>query len=294
MKISVPEATVGTAAVQEVGVGQVRLGPVRVGRLTLNGVGLQASTGVAQLRNVRVALKLVFALDWTVGVVIDAGIFGKIDFTQSGVLDLGALDLGLGFGDLTLPGLADLKLDIPSLPMTDVSAVIGALKNLDLGPVLAERIRARGLVVPGQGFRLDGLGLGGATLQGLSMPDAAIDEVTIHRVSGGTLPLAGLTLPDLAFPQVKVPRMSCRKVSADSNADVTTLPEADVGLLKAALTVTTTAHFEIDELRIDGVQAAASIGEIALEDVEIPFEVLDVTLSQIGIERLAVPNVKVK
>jgi len=293
MKISIPEATVGTVGAQQVSIGQVKLGAVHIGQLSLNDLKVQASTGVAQLRNVRVVLTLVFALDWTVGVIIDAGPLGKVDFSQSGTLDLGKLELGIGFGNVTLPGLADLALEIPKLPTADLSAVIGSLKGLNLGPVLAERIKAQGLVAPAQGFQLNGLGLGAASAQDVAITDAAMDDITIGRVSGGTLPLAGFTIPNLAFPPVKIPRVSCRNVSADSNAVVTEMPEVDVGLLKATLTTTTTAHFEIDELRLDGIKAAASIGEIALKNVELPYEILDLTLSQIGIERIGVPAVKV-
>lgn len=293
MKFSMPETTVGTAGAQQVNVGQVKLGPVRIGLLSLDDLKVQAKTGVAQMRNVRVVLTLVFALDWTVGVIIDAGPFGKIDFSESGTLDLGKLELGIGFGNVTLPGLADLTLDIAKLRIADLSAVIGSLKDLKLGPVLAERIKAQGLVAPAQGFQLDGLGLSAASAQGIAMADATIDSATIGRVCGGTLPLAGLTIPKLAFPQVKVPRVSCLNVGADSNAVVTEMPEVDIGLLKSTLTVTTTAHFEVDELRLDGIKAAASVGEIVMKNVELPYEILDLSLSQIGIERIGVPAVKV-
>lgn len=293
MKISIPQSTVGTAGVKQVSVGQVKLGAVRIGLLSLNGLKVHARTGVAQMRNVRVVLTLMFSLDWTVGLVLDAGPLGMIDLSQSGTLDLGELELGIGFGNVGLPGLADLTLDIPKLPVTDLSAVIGALKDLKLGPVLAERIQAQGLVAPAAGFQLDGLGLSAASVQGIALDGATIHSATIGRVCGGTVPLAGLTIPSLAFPQVKVPRVSCRNVSADTSAEVTEMPEANAGLLKATLKVTTKAHFEVDELRLDGIKAAASIGEIALKNVELPYELLDLNLSQIGIERIAIPAVKV-
>jgi len=293
MKISVPQATLGSVGAQVVDVGQVKLGPLRVGLLTVDGLHVQASTGVAEMRGVRVVLTLAFGLDWTIGVQIDTGLFGTIDFTKSGELDLGTLDLGIGFGNVALPGLADLEIDIPRLPVSDLSAVIGTLKDLKLGPLLAERIKAQGLVAPTQGFKLDGLAVGAASARDVALADAAIDGLAIHHVTGGTLPLAGLTIPGLAIPSFQVPRVSCQKIAADSNAAVTKMPEADVGLLKATLTVTTTAHLEIAELRLDGIRAAASIGAIALKDVELPWEILDLSLSQIGIERIGVPAVKV-
>ena len=73
----------------------------------------------------------------------------------------------------------------------------------------------------------------------------------------------------------------------------TNVAEADVGVLRAQLTVTTTARFDVDELRLDGIQASASVAEVSLKNVELPFELLDLSLSQIGIERIAVPEMKV-
>lgn len=294
MKISIPQVDLGRAGVQQVSVGELKLGPVHVGQLSLNRVKVHAASGVAQLRNVGVVLTMQYALDWRVGVVIDVpDPFPDLNFSEKGTMNLGAMTLGIGFGHLTLPGLSDLSLDIASLPVADLSAVVGALKNLNLGAALAEQIQARGLQAPGQGFQLGGMALGGIGVQGVGVPDATLAGATIGRVSGGAVPIAGLTIPDLALPSVKLPRLSCQDVGASSNAVVTKLPTADVGLLQATLKVTTTAALHVEELRIDGLRATASIGEIALQDVALPWEVLGLTLSQLGIENISVPNLGV-
>jgi hypothetical protein len=246
------------------------------------------------MRNLRLSLTLSFALDWRVGVTISMpdGI-PNIDFSDSGTLDLGTLKLGIGFGDLTLPGLSNLAFDVPSLPVNDVSAVIGPIKNLNLGAALAEHIKAQNLVTPTRGFQVRGLGVGSVSAQGISIPDAALGSANIGRISGGTLPISGLSIPNIALPPVMIPRMSSQDVGATSNAVVSKLPTADVGLFAATLKVTTTAQFHLDELRLDNIAATASIGEIALKNVELPYEILDLTLSQLGIENLEVPQVEV-
>lgn len=294
MKIKIDQANIAKSRVQRVDVGQVKIGEVHVGRLTLGNVHVQSSTGIAQMRNVSVALTLTFGLDWRVGVTISMpdGI-PDVDFSDSGTLDLGTLRLGVGLGDLTLPGLASLAFDVPSLVVTDLAAIVGPLKNLNLGAVLAERIRAQGLVAPVNGFSVAGLGLTGAAVSGVSVPDAALAAATIGRVSGGALPLTGLTIPGVELPQILLPALASQNVDATSNPVVSKMPTVDVGLLAATLKVTTTATFHVDELRIDNVRAATSIGEIALENVVLPYEVLDITLSQIGIDTIEVPQVEV-
>jgi hypothetical protein len=294
MKIKIPETHIGKARVQQVGVGEVKCGPVHVGRLTLNNVQVRTSTGVAELRNVRVQLTLSFALEWKVGLTISMPDWiPDIDISESGTMDLGKLGLGIGFGNLSLPGLANLALDITKLPVDDLSAVIGSLRNIDLGPAVAESIHAQGLVAPSAGFQVDGIGLTGFSAQGVGLGDAVLTGATVGRISGGTLPLPGLSIPSLSLPEVTVPRMSGQNIDAASRPEVTKMPTVDVGLLSATLKVTTTAAFHIDELRLDNITAAASIGEIALKDVELPYEILDLSLSQIGIERIEVPAVEV-
>lgn len=295
MKISIPQASVGAARVQQITVGEVRLGPAQVGRLSLSDLKLRTATGVAQLRNLRLVLTLKFALKWSVGLVIDMpDPFGDVDLSDSGTLDLGSVTLGIGFGHVTLPGLADLALDLPSLQVPDLSALVGPLRKLNLGAALAERIRIEGLVAPARGFTLDGLGLGSVSAQGLALDGATVATATIGRVSGGSLPLAAIGIPGITLPPVTLPRVACSNIAATANPVVTRLPTADAGLLKATLAVTTTAGFAMDELRIDGVRASTSIGEIALRDVVLPYEILDLSLAQVGIEQIDIPQAEVK
>ncbi len=295
MKISVPETRVAKARAQQASIGELKLGPIQVGQLSLSGVKLRTRTSTAQLRNLHLALTMSYSLDWRVGVVIDVPApFPDLNISESGTMDLGTMKLGIPFGNLSLPGLADLSVDVPSLVARDLEVIAGALKNQNLGAALAEGIRTQGLVAPGQGFQTSGLGLASASAQGITLPDAALAGATIARVSGGTLPIGGLSIPGLDLPALKLPRLACENVGATSNPVVTKLPTADIGLLAATLKVTTTAQFTMDELRVDGVQAAASIGEIALKNIELPYEVLNVSLSQIGLEGIAIPQVEVK
>lgn len=294
MKIAVPEAKIAKTVIQQVNVGQIKIGAVHIDQLLLNAVHVQTSTGIARMHNVRLDLTLRFALDWRVGVKISLPFpFDDVDFSDSGTLDLGSLTLGVRFGDLTLPGFSNLAFDIASLPVNGVAAVIGPIQNLNLGAILAEQIRAQNLVTPKSGFTLSGLGVAGVSATGIIIPDAALDAATVGRISGGTLPIPALSIPNLALPQASIPSLASQNVDAASNPVVSRLPGVDIGLLGAALQVTTTAKFHLDELRIDNLQATASIGEIALKNVVLPYEVLDLTLSQIGIETLEIPQLQV-
>src|SRR5205823_5476758 len=162
MKITIPQANIARSSVQQVNVGEVKIGAVKIDQLMLNNVHVQSSTGIAEMRNVNVALTMVFGLDWRVGVTISMpdGI-PDVDFSDSGTLDLGTLRLGIGLGDVTLPGLAALAFDVSNLAVNDLSAIVGPIKNLKLGAALAERIQAQNLVTPSNGFDITGLGVAG-------------------------------------------------------------------------------------------------------------------------------------
>jgi len=294
MKVVVPSTQIARTRVQQVKVGEIRVGTVEIDRLTLSNVHLETETGEATLHNVRLDLTLKFSLDWRVGITIDAPWpMPDFDISDSGTLDLGTLSLGIGFPDIEVPGLANLTLDIASLPVVDVTAAIGALRNLDLGSVLAEQIRAQNVVTPQGGFYLNGLGLGSARVTGLAVPDVAVASASVGRVSGGTLPIAALTIPNLELQRATIPTLSSDSIDATTRPIENRLPAADVGLLAAQLKVTTTARLRVDELTINNVEVAAEIGEIKLEDVVLPFEVLGVTLSGIELDTLDIPQLEV-
>jgi hypothetical protein len=59
------------------------------------------------------------------------------------------------------------------------------------------------------------------------------------------------------------------------------------------LTVTPSASVTMDELRISNVPATASVGSVTLENLVLPYDVFDVTLSELGIDTIAVPTVEV-
>lgn len=294
MKLQVPQLDAARMAATQVQVGEVRVGPVKVGRLRLRGAKATARSGRIQLRHTRLALALAFALDWTVGITIDVpDPWPDVVFERSGVLQLGSMALAIGFGHVAVPGLAALKIDLADAEARNVTAVVGALKNLSLGPLLAERLRARGTVLPRAGFDTPGLALGNAVASGLGLPALDIAGIEVGRAAGGAVPLPSLTVPGIALPPVLLPEVALGPVAAMSRPIVTTLPEANAVLLKAALRVTTTASLLVDELRIEQLGIGLEVGEAVLENVTLPWEVLDLKLAQLGIETLAVPRVEV-
>jgi hypothetical protein len=291
MKASLPETRIAKTNVQQINVGEVKVGPISIARLVLNDLHVESSAGIAHMRNAVTAITLQLSLDWKVGVTIDT-LFGDIDFSRSGSENLGLMEFSLGLGNITLPGFANLSFDIANLPVTNVAAVVGPIQNLNLGPAAAEQIRVANIGVPTAGFQLAGLQLGKLRVEGLKVPAADLRQATIGHVQGGALPLASLKIPNLALPQARIPDLKSSSIDATSNPATKGL-HADLGILEITLSVTTTARLQIDELRVENIKVVSRIGAIELTNVVLPYEVFNLTLSQIGIETIEIPQLEV-
>jgi hypothetical protein len=291
MKASLPETRIAKTNVQQINVGEVKVGPISIARLVLNDLHVESSAGIAHMRNAVTAITLQLSLDWKVGVTIDT-LFGDIDFSRAGSENLGLMEFSLGLGNITLPGFANLSFDIANLPVTNVAAVVGPIQNLNLGPAAAEQIRVANIGVPTAGFQLAGLQLGKLRVEGLKVPAADLRQATIGHVQGGALPLASLKIPNLALPQARIPDLKSSSIDATSNPATKGL-HADLGILEITLSVTTTARLQIDELRVENIKVVSRIGAIELTNVVLPYEVFNLTLSQIGIETIEIPQLEV-
>jgi hypothetical protein len=226
-------------------------------------------------------------LDWHLHIELPGNV---ID--DSGTEDLDSPTFIIGFGDIRLPGLENLKIDIASLAVDSPSAAVLPVTNIQLGKAIAEGIQAQNLKLPTAGFTLNGLGLGTLQLAGFGAPAATLDTVTIAKVNGDTTPFGQMALSNLGLPASQIPDIVAQGV--DSTA--TPKPKAfhlDMGCLDLVLKVNPTAQAHIDQFIIRNIKASGSIGKIELHNVVAPYELLNLTLSQLGIETISVPAVAI-
>lgn len=214
------------------------------------------------------------------------------DWSWSGTIDLGTQSVTVPLGNVSVPGLQSQSLDLGSLSVDDLSAVIGPLRNLRLGALVAEQVALEDVELPAAGFGLAGLALGGARLDGVGVPGVSAAEATVERLRGQALPLGGLTIPDFALPAASLGQITSDAFDAGATSNPLVFA-ADAGVLRVSLTVTPGAHMHADEQRLSNVRATASVGQIELQDVVLPYDVLDVTLSQLGLETIDVPTIEV-
>lgn len=287
MKATVPQASVGRVSVRQVDVGEIDAGPISISKLVLDSIHLGVSTGSVKARNVNVTIGVSLSLDWSVGVTIS----GIGSWGWNGTIDLGTQSATVALGDLGVSGLKSLDFDIASLAVSNVDAVAGAIRNLKLGPLVAEQIVAQNLVLPKPDFTLSGLGLVSVGINGLSVPAATGTQVTVGHARGDALPLGTVAIPDLNLPRASVGDITSDGLDASGEPDPY-LFTADAGVLSVSLSAAPSAELAIDELHISNVKASASVGQVTLQDVVLPYDVFDIKLSQLGIDSISVPSLE--
>lgn len=288
MKSTVPETQIARLGVQQIDVGELSVGPISIGTLALSGGRTEVATGSAQLIGLRVTVSLAMSLDWRVTVKIPL----VDDWTWDGTLDLGTKSVSVDLGDVECPGLQSLSIDLGNLTVEDLSATLGAIGGLRLGPLVAEQVAARGVVLPVPDFQITGLRLGRLQVAGATLPAGSIASATIERASGRALPGSAVVLPGLALPDAAVGAISSEALDVDATSNVISLG-ADLGVLDVTLNLTPGVRTQMEELRLSDIRVRGSVDSIELRDVELPYELLDITLSQVGIESISVPTIEV-
>jgi hypothetical protein len=287
MLTTIPETNITRSGVSTVTVGSVGIGPIQIGRLVLTNFSLNASTTGAELRNFRVTISHHMTLDWHLHIDIPGH-----DIDDSGTEDLGTPTFACNFGNIRIPGLENLKLDIASVAADNVDATANAISNLQLGTAIAEQIQARNLKFPAQGFNIAGLGLGALRIAGFGAPAASVDAVSIGRIHGDAF-----AAPDVSMSNIGLPAASIGDI-VSQGIDTVAEPQGkayhlDLGCLDLTLKIKPKAEAQIDQLTISGINASTNIGTVELQNIVAPYELLNLTLSQVGIDTIQVPTVAI-
>src|SRR5260370_34868482 len=117
MLTTIPEADIAKASVNSISVGSVGIGPVTIGQLVITDLELNTAADGAFLRNFVVTVTYNMKLDWHLHIELPGNV---ID--DSGTEDLDSPTFIIGFVDPRRPGLANLKIDIATLPFATRTA----------------------------------------------------------------------------------------------------------------------------------------------------------------------------
>jgi len=288
--VNVPEVDIQRAALSSISVGQVGIGPITVGELVVQDINARLNSGVAFIRNMTVTLRLRIDFEWSVHVGLPWP-FDDIDI--GGTEHLGTFSFNLpAVGDVTIPGLSNINLNIPSLTAHNVTASANPLTNLQVNNASAETIQARDAVLPTAGFTIAGLSLNSVEGENIGVPAATVRQSTVGRVRADPLAVSELSLNSVSLGSATVPTVrNTSPFDVPTNFQARRIPPggADFGILEIALVITPSATSHIPYLEINNSNLTATTGRVVVRNITLPFEVLNLTLSQIGVNTVGIP-----
>jgi hypothetical protein len=286
MQLKVPQLTVKQAGLQTISIGQLGIGPISVGSLALSNIGFTLNAAHALLQDVNVTVTIKITVEWHIHIGLPDGI---PDINIGDTYDLGSFDFSLPVGNITIPSLSNLKFEIPSVTAQNLSLNASPL-GVQLTNVAADNIHAADAVLPQNGFTIAGLALGSLSGGGIGVPAATVGQATVQHLHGDPAKIPSLALGGLQLPAVQIPSiMSTIPLSIPADLQGPS-PGFDAGILKLAIHIYPSVLMRIEHLQIMGATADASVGQAVLHDVTLPYDALNLTLSQIGIDTIDIPG----
>jgi len=285
MQATIADLTAARAGVGRVSLGHVGVGPLRVRELSMTGTTLSMTGAQGLLQGVDVTVTLHISVEWHVHVGLPDGI---PDIDVGDTVDLGSFGFSMPVGDITLPALDDLHFEIPTVTAQDV-AVPETVLSLELTGAHAEGVHASGTSLPSAGFLLAGLSLTSLEADAVTVPAVGVDRVDVRSLRGDPVQVPVLTLPAITVPTAQVPLVRSTAPLTIPATLQGPSPGFNAGLLRVVLRIRPTVVTRVDRLELTGARATANVGAIVLHDVVVPYEVLDLTLSQLGVDAVEVP-----
>lgn len=287
MKLTVPSARIGAARIAQADIGQLSIGTISVGQLNIADARVGITAGRASLRNMSVTVDLDFVLEWRIG--IDGP--GPLDIEESDTSNLGGITFDFTVGDVEIPGLRNINLDIGALTASNLQVEAAPVTNVRLRSLVADGIQATALVVPTAGFQLTTLGLASLDLADLGVPAAAVQSASVQRVRGEPITIPALSLRGLVLPSAASNDISSDALNIPFQQERSVLPALDVGFFRAELRVEATATSHVERMLMTGVRANARVESVELRNVTLPYDATNITLADIGLDTIEVPSI---
>jgi hypothetical protein len=181
--------------------------------------------------------------------------------------------------------------NIPTLTAQNASGQADPL-SLSVSNATADQIRASNTVLPTAGFTVAGLSVTSIEGEQIDVPAVGIDSATVAHLHGDPIVIPNFTLRNLTLPAAQSPSITntAPLVMPLALGPLRPAPGIDIGILSVALLITPIVTTHVGHLEITSVTASATVGQISLRDVTLPYDVLNLRLSQLGINSVAIPS----
>jgi hypothetical protein len=282
-KIKINQVRAETGSIADLDVEKVLLGDATINKIILTGTSAKLKGAQAYLQNVRMILELKFTLQWE----IDLGWLGSWDGTN----DLGSLPFGMNLGNISVPSLANIDMNIPSISVDTVQAQINPINNLDLGGAQIKKISAGETGIPADSFGISGIGIGSVSINNLSVPKIATEAVSIEEFSpSSAVVFPGVELSNLQIPSAQVDNISTGGFNFIAQASSRSIG-ADLGILAIKLSVIPIVHMDVGTMTIQDVILAATANTLKVQDIKLPITIRGINLKNLVLQTVDIGEI---
>ena len=289
-RISLPRFASASGSTGSIKIDEIRLDDATVDQVDAENVKIELDTGNVTLRDVRTVVRLRITFNWGVHINLPWPI---PDFDEGGHVTIESWPIPFNVGNVDIPALNNVDLDIPSATLEDIEASLEPIKDLNLGSGTFSGVALDDTVLPAAGFGLGGMSLGALNLKGVEVPSVSAARLSLNEFS----PDAQLVFPSVSIKNVQLPSTSAPEVSSEGPVvvpEVTTstqrIPLLD-GFLTASIDIEPTMDLLIGSVDIDNMSAVSSVEKIEIRDMKVNVEVSGVTLDELELNSVEVESI---
>lgn len=281
--LNIDQVQIQSGNIKSVDVDKVQFGDATIQKIEVTDTTASLKNASVYLQNVRTITELKFTLIWKV----DLGFIGS----WSGTNNLGTIDIPFTVGDMTVPGLNNINMAIPSVQVPGVQAQMTPITHLALGQTAMTGIGVFNTKLPSAGFTMNGLGVGSMAMNNIQIPATSTVKSTIQTVTpANNIVLPGVKMQNINIPAVSIPDIKSGAISTSAIAASRSIT-ADIGILDVTLKVTPTIHLDIAAMVIHDAELSALIKTMDVKNISIPVSINGVTVNEIGLSQLKVNQV---
>jgi hypothetical protein len=206
---------------------------------------------------------------------------------------LGSIFFAVSVGDVEVPSLSNIVVNIPDVTATNVTATIGPIVNFDLGGGGFTGVCATNAAIPTNGFQLNGLGLASASIGNVEIPQTLVDNVRIQDFT----PSGNIVVPSAQLTQLQLPLASASDIQSaapiaiDAEATSRGLRFRLGDIFGFTIWVTPIAHTHIASLLLGGVGISGSVGQASVQNISVPVDIQGISLTTINIGQIDANNI---
>jgi hypothetical protein len=242
------------------------------------------------IRGTKVILKLLLNEDYKI--IIDY-LLGK-EVVEGNAVSLGELMFYLDIGDISLH-IPDAELSFKKMASHDIAVNIEPIMNLILPALRAENIEMHNMRLPLGGIQLSGLSLKEANLNGLMVPDAKADKISIGKAQSGIINIPSMRLPSIDLDTIAKDTTTTNgsaKITDQNSTPWIPLTRTPLVDLSIRLKVITEATLVIDKIVLNGLKSLVNLGKTEMKGIALPFNILGLKVDGVTISNIYVPNLK--